>query len=39
VNKFNDSQQDVVNQIKFEMDTIGHQECKKTVVVKKEGNL
>jgi len=27
--RFIDSQQDVVNHIKLEMDTIGHQECKK----------
>lgn len=37
--RFIDSQQDVVNHIKLEMDTIGHQECKKTEVIKKEGKL
>ncbi|KAL4082420.1 hypothetical protein QTP88_029887, partial [Uroleucon formosanum] len=35
--RFIDSQQDVVNHIKLEMDNIGHQECKKIEVVKKEG--
>lgn len=37
--RFIDSPQDVINHIKLEMDTIGHQECKKTEVVKKEGKL
>lgn len=38
--RFNNSQQEVVNQIKLEMDIIGHQEWNKSQeVVKKEGIL
>jgi len=37
--RFIDSPQDVATHIELEMDTIGHQECKRTDVVKREGKL